>query len=195
MTTPIDDEPGAYAPRSKLKPDGSLSNPDYERVAIRMAEGVPFHQAWEAIGKKAKDNGQRKYRNQLLRQSGFKNRVKQIMDERTAAEAEDDIYGEPKFLVMQLYREAMAISDLPRIQKAVEMRLAIAREIAARRGAPPAAAAPAALESDDETPQDAPRPVGRPPADAPQTKSTPSDIKRKLMEIGGPAPGAPMAAE
>lgn len=196
MTT--DDAPlKPFSPIAKIKADGALMNSDYERVALRLAEGFDFHAAWEAIGRKAENNDQRKYRNKLRQQGVFKNRVRQIMDEREKALAEDDVYGEVKFMCNQLYREAMAVGDIGRVQKAVEMRLQIAKDQAAQRGPSPTApsAAPAALESADEATPEASRPVGRPPADAPQTKSTPSDIRKALLEKAADAAPTPVAAE
>lgn len=193
--TPDDAPLKPFSPNAKVKADGSLLNPDYERVALRLAEGFSLHQAWEAIGKKAENNDQRKYRNKLLKQAAFKNRVKQIMDERETALAADAVYGEVMFMCNQLYREALAKDDIGRMQKAVEMRLQIAKDMAPQRGPPPAmpSTGPDALESD--APAEESRPVGRPPADAPQTKSTPSDIRKQLLEKHADIAPTPMAVE
>lgn len=187
-----------WKPTARVKADGALFNVDHERVALRLAEGMPFHDCWTAIGKKATDNQQRKYRNHLLRQAVFNDRVKFIMAERDNALAADDIYGEPMFVVMQLYREALAVGDIGRMQKAVEMRLQIAKEIGARRGVPPAAVAAAAeVEQPDAAVEaDTPaRPVGRPAVESPQTKTSPSDIRKELMARGGPAPDPKVAVQ
>ena len=194
MTT--DDAPlKPFSPIAKIKADGALMNSDYERVALRLAEGFDFHAAWEAIGRKAENNDQRKYRNKLRQQGVFKNRVQQIMDEREKALAEDDVYGEVKFMCNQLYREAMAVGDIGRVQKAVEMRLQIAKDMAAHRGPPPAtpSAAPAVIESD--APAEESRPVGRPTVESPQTKSSPADLRKQLLEKAADAAPTPMAAE
>lgn len=185
MTSAVDDEEelGSYAPKAQLRADGALANSDYERVAIRMADGFTFHEAWDAIGKKHSGGNQRKYRNQLLKQKVFNGRVEKIVSERDAALAEDDLFGETKHVVMQLYREAFAQSDLPRIQKAVEMRLEIAKQIAARRGSPAPTVTPASSDEPEET-----RPVGRPAVEDPQAKRTMDDMRASLAARGVKTP-------
>ena len=193
--TPDDAPLKPFSPNAKVKADGALMNPDYERVALRLADGFAFHQAWEAIGKKADNNDQRKYRNKLLKQGVFKNRVKQIVDERETALAEDAEYGEVKFMCNQLYREAMAIGDIGRVQKAVEMRLQIAKDMATRRGPPLSAPSAQVVDAAPDAPAEEARPVGRPAAESPQTRSTPSDIRKALLAKAADAAPTPVAAE
>lgn len=182
------------APKVRAKDDGALTNTDYERVAIRVGAGMDFHEAWTAIGKKHDGGNQRKYRNLLLRQPEFKKRVAMIQQEKTEADAGElagDPFAEAKHMVNMLYRETMAIGDVARMSKAVEMRLDIARQEAARRGSAPAPAPSAAEPADDAEP----RPVGKPVTENPQNTTSMDEIKKRMMEKGVKPPTPQVATQ
>lgn len=174
----------------------SLHHPDHERVALRVAEGVSFFDAWAEIGKKHQTQDQKRYRNLLLTHDIFKARVKAIMDERAAAIAQDEIFGETLFMINQLYREARANSDRALMHKAVSMRLEVAKNIASRKGAPPLAAPPEPeVDEDAGEASEVKRPVGRPAIEDPQAANSLNNLRSRLVGKGVPVPERKVAVQ
>lgn len=170
-----------FAPIVKSNADGSLSNPDQERVALRVAVGFTFSEAWEAIGKKTSGHSSRVYRRKIQNHPTFKGRVAVIQAEKTELEQLNKIWGETLFLCNQMYREALAVSDMAKMQKAIEFRIETQKHMASYTPTVPAAPASPAPASEEA----APNPVGKPVTQSPQAKRSAADVTKELLRRGG----------
>lgn len=163
--------PERYEIRIHQTDDGSLSYPLAERLALMMADGVADTDAWRILGKENNSSGGRT-RRAVLAHPVFKLRLEELMAEKAESE-KDEVWGEPRWMAQQLWREARATGDLPLAQKAAEMRLRIAEKSQAEK--PP----PAPAEEGEKVKGK----VGAPAVEQPRSGDV-DDLKRRLAEKG-----------
>lgn len=175
------DEPREkFAPSVKLKADGALATPRYERMALMMAEGIPHTEAWKAVGGTNSESGSRKYGQKIFRNNVFIKRVEDLKTEKEELEA-DPIWGEAKWMANQLWRHAMATGDPKGLSQAADLRYKIAEKQSSYAPAPERPAGQAAAAGEESTPKAS---VGAPSAKSTQTMRDPAAIKEAMMRIG-----------
>jgi hypothetical protein len=159
----------------KLSEDGAIATVIAEQLALMVADGVKLTDAWRALGK-TNTGGMLAYRQNIERDPVYIARVETLMAEKDLV-LKDDVWGEMRWMALQLWREARAARDYKLMEKAADMRMKVAdRQASARQ----AIDAPAEIV-------DAPsekRAVGRPVTESPQTKIDMAAIKDKLIHIG-----------
>lgn len=159
----------AYEPIVAANPDGSLKNERHERMALMMAEGFTDLEVWKTFSE-TQSKQSRKYGKRIYANNNFRKRVMDLAAEKQELER-DPIWGEAKWMVNQLWRQAIACQDVNTMKEATKMRLTIAE-----KSAPP---------PEESTPSATAKGPGRPLAESAQSKGASiQDIKAKLMRVG-----------
>lgn len=158
--------------------DGALSNPRMERYALYLVDEVPHTVAWPLTGGRM-TGGSNQYRRKVEAYPPFAARVAALKQEKEDLMA-DDLYGEAKYMAMQMWREARATGNATMAASALAARMKIMEKEDARR---PIEAAP----QDGVKPQGRP---GKPVTENPQTHTGMEAIRQKLLEAGAPVPGS-----
>lgn len=171
----LPDDPDAL--RIHIQADGSISRPSAERMALFMADDIGESDAWKLVGKK-NQGGSIAYRQKLVAATVFQSRLAQLKAEKELLMS-DAVFGETKWMVQQMWREARATGQATMMQKAVELRMKILER-------------EAAFIDRDSAPT--PGRPGKPSVENPQTSAALEDIRSRLKAVGVPAPAGDQPA-
>lgn len=166
----------------KVRPeDGALARQKLEHYAILLADGLDAPVAWRLAGHQGK-GGTNNYRRQVEADQIFKGRLRVLLAEKERCDA-DPIFGDAKWMALQMWREARMSNNLALLQAAAAMRWKITeRELAFK-------------EAEAPPPGDSKRAPGRPAAESPGNAgvSGAAEMRDVLIGMGVAPPAAPEA--
>lgn len=173
----------ARAPRVVLHADGWITNRRFERLAIMIADGFSFPDAWKVLPsgvgdgtlKSANKGGSLEYRRKVEQNGLFKARVATLKAEREEL-MQDKAWGEIEHQIRTVYRHAHAVGDVKMMMTATESAIKVAT-IKANAMPKPDSDDPPETEGKKRAP-------GRPTAESTQSKRNPAEIRDKLINMG-----------
>lgn len=158
----------------KADDDGALNHVDLEDLAQMMADDVPAHEAWKALGK-ANDGSAGTKRRFAEKHPAFITRLNSLREERVELEKSDPIFGEAAWMARQVWRMARGKNDIKTMMEAAKLSYDIAKQRAGSR--------PAAPEG-EEAPDEPKNGVGRPMKENPAARRDPAAIREAMKSMG-----------
>lgn len=168
--------------RIQLSADGSIQNKKHETICLLMADGVSEQLAWKLTSPRAAKGLTIDYRRRIVGDPVFRKRLEMLMAEKVLLE-QDTLWGKAAWQIEQYHRHAVNTNDMKAMGEAMKLSLQLATSRANFALKTQTPVIP--VETGDNEPETAPNSgkVGKPMAEHPQTKRSPSQIQSKLLAI------------